>query len=88
MKLNKDIVLGNIDGNDFAIATGKLSKKFNGIINNSPSAAYIFELLKTDQTEDSIVNAMFERYDAPIEEIRSDVKEVLAKLDEVGILVK
>ena len=52
MKLNKDIMLGNIDGRDFAIATGELSKTFNGIINNNPSANFIFNLLKTEQTED------------------------------------
>ena len=55
MKLNSDIMLGNIDGKDFAIATGSLSKTFNGIINNNPTANYIFTLLKTEQTEDSIV---------------------------------
>ena len=34
MKLKKEIVLGNIDGQDFAIATGSLSDKFHGLINN------------------------------------------------------
>lgn len=86
MKLKKEIVLGSIDGKDFAIATGKLSKKFNGIINNNPSANFIFNLLKTEQTEDSIVSAMLEKYDAPEEVIRADVKEILQKLDEIGIL--
>lgn len=86
MKLKKEIVLGNIDGKNFAIATGKLSKKFNGIINNNPTADYIFNLLKTEQTEDSIVYAMLEKYDAPEEEIRADVKDVLEKLNEIGIL--
>lgn len=86
MKLKKEIVLGNIDGKDFAIATGKLSKKFNGIINNNPSANFIFNLLKTEQTEDSIVSAMLEKYDAPEEVIRADVKEILEKLNEIGIL--
>lgn len=60
MKLNNDIMLGNIDGKDFAIATGNLSKSFNGIINNNPTANYIFTLLKTEQTEDSLVAAMLE----------------------------
>lgn len=86
MKLKKEIVLGNIDGKDFAIATGKLSKKFNGIINNNPSANFIFNLLKTEQTEDSIVSAMLEKYDAPEEVIRADVKEILENLNEIGIL--
>lgn len=86
MKLNKDIMLGNIDGRDFAIATGELSKTFNGIINNNPSANFIFNLLKTEQTEDSIVHAMLEKYDAPEEVIRADVRELLDVIRKAGIL--
>lgn len=88
MKFKKGIVLGNVDGNDFAIATGKLTKKFNGIINSTPTCAYIFKLLQTDQTEDSIVKAMCEKYDAPEEVIRADVKEIIEKLEELDILEK
>lgn len=86
MKLNKDIMLGNIDGRDFAIATGELAKSFNGIINNNPSANFIFTLLKTEQTEDSIVEAMLEKYDAPEDVIRADVRELLDVIRKAGIL--
>lgn len=86
MKLNKDIMLGNIDGKDFAIATGNLSKSFNGIINNNPTANYIFALLKTEQTEDSIVAAMLKKYDAPEEVVRADVREVIETIRKAGIL--
>ncbi len=86
MKLKKEIVLGNIDGNDFAVATGKLSKKVHGLMNNNKTAAYIFELLKKEQTENSIVDAMCEKYDAPREVIAEDVHELIKKLDELGIL--
>ena len=88
MKLKKGIVLGNIDGQDFAIATGKLSQSVSGIINNNETANYIFKLLQKEQTVDSIVSAMTERYDAGEEEIRADVIEIIAKLDEFGILEK
>ena len=86
MRLNKDIMLGNIDGRDFAVPTGKLAKSFNGIINNNPTANFIFNLLKTEQTEESIVKAMTEKYDAPEEVIRADVKEVLEIIRNAGIL--
>ena len=86
MKLKKEVVLGNIDGNDFAIATGKLSKKVHGLMNNNKTAAYVFELLQKEQTRESIVDAMCEKYDAPREVIAADVKELLEKLDELGIL--
>lgn len=88
MKLKKGIVLGNIDGQDFAIATGKLSKEFHGLINNNETANYIFKLLQKDQTEDSIVDAMFAKYDAPKDVIRADVQELLEQLDKAGILEK
>lgn len=86
MKLKKGIVTGNIDGQDFAIATGKLANKFQGLINNNPTAAFIFKLLADEQTEESIVNAMCARYDAPKAEIEADVKEYLAQLEEMGVL--
>ena len=86
MKLKDGIVLGSIDGKDFAIATGEMTKTFSGFINNNPTANYIFQLLQTEQSEDSIAQAMCEKYDAPEEVIRADVKEIILKLDELGIL--
>ena len=86
MKLKEGIVLGSIDGRDFAIATGSLSNEFKGIINNNSTANYIFQLLKSEQSEDSIVEAMLNKYDAEEEEIRADVKEVIKKLEELDIL--
>lgn len=88
MKLKKGIVLGNIDGQDFAIATGKLSNELSGIINNNETANYIFTLLQKEQTIDSIVSAMADRYEAPKEEIEKDVNEFIATLDGFGVLEK
>lgn len=86
MKLKDEIVLGNIDGRDFAIATGSLSQKFQGLINNNPTANFIFTLLKTEQTEDSIVQAMLEKYDAQEAVVRADIRELLAQLKAMDIL--
>ncbi|MGN0531942.1 MAG: PqqD family protein [Eubacterium sp.] len=86
MKLKKGIVLGNIDGQDFAIATGKLSNEFHGLINNNPTANFIFKLLQKEQTEDSIVDAMVSKYDAPREVIQKDVHELLENIKEMGVL--
>ncbi len=88
MKLKKGIVLGNIDGQDFAIATGKLSNELSGIINNNETANYIFTLLQKEQTVDSIVSAMTDRYDAPKEEIENDVNEFIETLNSYGVLEK
>ena len=60
MKLKDGMVLGHVDGEDFAIATGKAMKHFNGVIHNNPTAAILFELLQTEQTEDSLVAILTE----------------------------
>lgn len=88
MKLKDGIVTGSIDGSDFAVATGKLASKFNGIINNNPSAGFIFELLKGEQTLESIVNALEEKYDAPRDVLEADAQEFINQLESYGILEK
>lgn len=80
MKLKNGIVTNSIDGESFAIATGEAAKEFNGLVKNNPTAAFIFELLKTEQTEDSIVAAMLEKYEVDEPIVRADVKELLALL--------
>lgn len=86
MKLKDGIVTNSIDGENFAIATGKAAKEFNGLIKNNPSAAFIFELLKTEQTEDSIVAAMLEKYDVDESTVRADVKELLELLKSKNLI--
>lgn len=86
MKLKDGIVTNSIDGESFAIATGKAAREFNGLIKNNPSAAFIFELLKMEQTEDSIVAAMLEKYDVDESTVRADVKELLELLKSKNLI--
>lgn len=86
MKLKDGIVTNSIDGESFAIATGKAAREFNGLIKNNPSAAFIFELLKTEQTEDSIVAAMLEKYEVDESTVRADVKELLEFLKSKNLI--
>lgn len=86
MKLKDGMVLGHVDGEDFAIATGKAMKHFNGVIHNNPTAAFLFELLQTEQTEDSLVAALTEKYDVDADTARADVREMLDTLRAAGVL--
>ena len=80
MKLKDGMVLGHVDGEDFAIATGK------AVIHNNPTAAFLFELLQTEQTEDSLVAALTEKYDVDADTARADVREMLDTLRAAGVL--
>lgn len=86
MKLKNGIVTNSIDGESFAIATGDAAKEFNGLIKNNPTAAFIFELLKTEQTEDSIVEAMLEKYEVDEPTVRADVKELIDLLKSKNLI--
>ncbi|MDE5964749.1 MAG: PqqD family protein [Eubacterium sp.] len=86
MRLKNGIVTNSIDGESFAIATGDAAKEFNGLVKNNPTAAFIFELLKTEQTEDSIVNAMLEKYEVDEPTVRADVRELLALLKSKNLI--
>lgn len=86
MKLKNGIVTNSIDGESFAIATGEASKRFNGLIKNNPTAAYIFELLKTEQTEESIVKAMMDKYEVDEATVKADVNELLNLLKSKNLI--
>lgn len=86
MKLKDGIVTNSIDGESFAIATGKAAESFNGLVKNNPTAAFVFELLKTEQSEDSIVNAMLEKYEVDEKTVRADIRELLALLKSKGLI--
>lgn len=86
MKLKDGIVTNSIDGESFAIATGSAARDFNGLIKNNATAAFIFELLKEEQTEDSIVNAMTNKYDVDEETARADVNELLNLLKSKNLI--
>lgn len=69
MKLKDTYITHESDGEQILLDT---SSSFAGLIRNNKTAAFIVECLKDDTTQEKIVEAMFEKYDAP--------KEVLARM--------
>ena len=86
MKLKGSFLTQEVNDMQFLVPVGK--KTFSGIIRSNPTAAFIVNLLREDTTEEAIVDAMFERYDAPREEIAADVAEALDTLRKIGGLAE
>ncbi len=84
MRLNPQFVTQDIDGTQFLIALG--DQKFKGIVRNNRTAAFIVNMLKEETTQEKIVSAMREKFDAPLEMISEDVAEVLRTLRSIGAL--
>jgi pyrroloquinoline quinone biosynthesis protein D len=57
-----------------------------GVVELSPSAASIAELIDGTRTLDAVAAELAQRYDAPLETLRGDVTEFCAALRERGHL--
>lgn len=86
MKLKEGFILHTTGGEHMMVATGKLAKKFSGLVRNNDTAQIILEQLQKDTTEQAIVDAMMEQYDAPRQVVEKDVHTVLEQLRGEGFL--
>lgn len=86
MRVKDGFVLHNIGEEYMAVATGEAAENFNGIVRSNETAAYIFELLQQETTEEAIVDAMCEKYEAERSVIEKDVANIIEKMREAGFL--
>ena len=56
------------------------TEAFSGLVRSNPTAAFIVDQLKEETTAEAIVEAMYEKYDAPKDVIAQDVAEILDTL--------
>lgn len=86
MRLKSGFILHDIGNEHMAVATGEAAENFNGLVRNNETASYIFQLLQDEITEEAIVEAMCERYDASREVIAKDVASILEQIRKAGFL--
>ena len=84
MQLKKGFITHNADGEQILVATGKAS--FHGLVRSNRTAAFIVEQLKKNVTEEQILDAMAQKYDAPREVMQADVHMVVEKLRSIGAI--
>lgn len=84
MKLNKDFITHETDGEQVMVALGNSS--FSGVVRSNKTAAFIVDMLKNDVTREDIIKAMLEKYDAEEAVIAKDVDGVIAKLKGIGAI--
>lgn len=84
MKLKEGFITHQTQGEHITVSAG--GSGFNGLIRSNGTAGFIVECLKTDTTEEAIVEKMLAKYDAPRMLIAADVAKVLASLREIGAI--
>lgn len=86
MKLKPGFITHKVGKEQMMVAAGPAAKQFHGMVRSNETAAFIIDCLKKDTSEEAIVDAMAERYEAPRETISRDVHQVVEKLKEIGAL--
>lgn len=84
MKLNKEFISHNDAGEAMLVPTGNAG--FAGIVRGNATFGAVVECLENDTTEEGIIQAMLEKYEAPREKIEADVKKVLESLRSIGAI--
>lgn len=83
MKLKETFITHTTNNEQILVDT---SGKFSGIVRNNNTAAFIVDCLKEETSIEEIINKMIEEYDAPIEDIKKGVNDVLDTLRKIGAL--
>ena len=84
MKLKNEFIVHETDHETLLVSTGAAG--FSGLVKGNKTLGAILQLLKTDTTENAVVSALKERFDAQEEIIRADVQKALSGLREIGAL--
>ena len=84
MKLKKEFITHDTEEESLLVPTGNAG--FSGLVKGNRTLGAILALLKEDTTEEVVVAAMKQRFDAPEEIIARDVKKALAELRKIGAI--
>ena len=81
-------VVRQIAGETIAIPAGAAARELSGLLALNGSGQFLFELLQSEQTEDSLVSAMLETYEIDEATARADVVEFVEILRTSGVLAE
>ena len=86
MKLKKGFITHTVCGTHIMVAAGAEAVRFQGMVQSNETAAFIVDCLKDETTEDAIVDAILENYEAERSIVEKDVQDILSILRNIGAI--
>lgn len=86
MKLKYSFVIHEIDNKPVAIAVGRDSDRFNGMVKLNNTGRFVFENMKEATSLDKLADGLTEKFDISREQALSDLKGFIAYLNENGLI--
>lgn len=87
MKRSSDFLLRDVAGTRVIVPVGAAVSAFPGMITLNATAAYLWELLETEQTVQSLTQALLDRYEVDEPKAKADVEAFIARLQPTGALI-
>lgn len=87
MKRNSDFMMQEVAGVKVIVPVGAAVVDFPGMITVNDTGAYIWQLLETEQTVESLAAALLVRYEVTREQAVADVEAFLAQLQPTGAVL-
>lgn len=87
MKRNPDFLLRSVADSLVIVPVGQAALDFPGMITLNPTGAYIWELLETEQTVQSLTDSVVARYEVEEEKARQDVEAFVGRLQPTGAIL-
>ena len=84
MKLKPEFITHVTRTESLLVPTGGVN--FSGLVRGNKTFGAVLELLKQNTTEEAIVAALRERFDAPAGAVERDVRKALSELRKIGAL--
>lgn len=86
MKIKQGFITKKVAGDVIVIPAEQALVDFKAVITLNESGAFLWELLKEEQTKESLLEKMVQEYDADKDLILADVEEFLKVLEDKGLL--
>ena len=86
MKIKEGFVVRKIANQYMAVPVGARAKELHGMIGLNETAAFLWELLKEDRTEEELAELLYNEYEITEEKALETVKNFSALLAKEGVL--
>ena len=86
MKIKEGFVVRKIANQYMAVPVGARAKELHGMIGLNETAAFLWELLKEDRTEEELAKLLYNEYEITVEKALETVKKFGALLAKEGVL--
>ena len=85
MKIKEGFVKRSIQGKTVLIPVGELCSSFHGMIELNETAEFIWDMLETENSQESIVEALTDRFNVSHEKALNDTERIIKAISDAGL---